>query len=72
MKEILDLVQEYVKQKQAAKTWVAGRDFVNYAGADMRYSIDDSKLKRLGWQPQAKFDKELEKIVKYYKKNFIW
>jgi dTDP-glucose 4,6-dehydratase len=45
---------------------------INRAGADMRYSIDDSKLKRLGWQPQAKFDKELEKIVKYYKKNFIW
>lgn len=45
---------------------------INRAGADMRYSIDDSKLKKLGWQPQAKFDKELEKIVKYYKKNFIW
>jgi dTDP-glucose 4,6-dehydratase len=45
---------------------------INRAGADMRYSIDDTKLKSLGWQPRAKFDKELEKIVKYYKKNFIW
>ena len=33
MKEILDQVREYVRQKQANKTWVAGKDFVNYAGA---------------------------------------
>ena len=41
-------------------------------GQDVRYSIDDSKLRQLGWQPQAKFDTELKKIVKYYKNNFIW
>ena len=41
-------------------------------GQDVRYAVDDSKLKKLGWQPQAEFDKELKKIVKYYKNNFIW
>lgn len=41
-------------------------------GQDVRYSIDDSKLKALGWKPKADFDTELKKIVKYYKKNFIW
>lgn len=41
-------------------------------GQDVRYSIDDSKLKKLGWQPEADFDRELSKIVKYYKNNFIW
>jgi dTDP-glucose 4,6-dehydratase len=41
-------------------------------GQDVRYSIDDSKLKSLGWAPKANFDDELEKIVEYYKKNFIW
>jgi dTDP-glucose 4,6-dehydratase len=41
-------------------------------GQDVRYSIDDSKLKSLGWSPTANFDVELEKIVKYYKENFIW
>jgi CDP-6-deoxy-D-xylo-4-hexulose-3-dehydrase len=33
MKEILDLVKQYVDQKQQTREWVAGRDFVNYAGA---------------------------------------
>ena len=41
-------------------------------GQDVRYSIDDSKLQTLGWKPKAVFDKELKKIVKYYKDNFIW
>lgn len=53
-------------------------DIANYIehmvriGQDVRYSIDDTKLKQLGWQPKAEFDKELEKIVKYYQENFIW
>jgi dTDP-glucose 4,6-dehydratase len=41
-------------------------------GQDLRYAIDDSKLRSLGWTPQADFDFELEKIVDYYKNNFIW
>lgn len=41
-------------------------------GQDVRYAIDDFKLKALGWLPQADFDEELVKIVEYYKKNFVW
>lgn len=41
-------------------------------GMDLRYSLDDSKLRSLGWQPKANFDDELPKIVDYYKKRFIW
>lgn len=41
-------------------------------GQDVRYSIDDSKLRSLGWNPVANFDDELYNIVSYYKKRFIW
>jgi dTDP-glucose 4,6-dehydratase len=41
-------------------------------GQDVRYSIDDSKLKSLGWQALANFDQELAMVVDYYKQNFIW
>ena len=41
-------------------------------GQDLRYSIDDGKLKQLGWQARANFDKELAKIVEYYRKTFVW
>ncbi len=33
MEQILQQVREYIREKQANKTWQAGRDFVNYAGA---------------------------------------
>ena len=41
-------------------------------GQDLRYSLDDSKLRAIGWEPQKKFDDELEDIVNYYKNKFIW
>jgi dTDP-glucose 4,6-dehydratase len=41
-------------------------------GVDVRYSIDDSKLRKLGWSPKTNFDVELKKIVDFYKEKFIW
>jgi len=41
-------------------------------GQDVRYALDDSKLRSLGWTPKKVFDKELPSIVKYYKDNFVW
>lgn len=41
-------------------------------GQDVRYALDDSKLRALGWEPEANFDRELEDIVEYYKNKFIW
>ena len=41
-------------------------------GQDVRYSIDDTKLRKLGWDNEKNFDEEIGKIVKYYTSNFIW
>jgi dTDP-glucose 4,6-dehydratase len=41
-------------------------------GQDVRYALDDSKLRTLGWEPKATFDTELYNIVNYYKNKFIW
>lgn len=41
-------------------------------GIDVRYSVDDSKLRDIGWTPKTNFDDELKKIVEYYSSNFIW
>ena len=45
---------------------------ITRAGQDVRYSIDDSKLKSLGWSNKKEFDTEIEKIVKESHNKFIW
>lgn len=42
------------------------------AGQDVRYALDDSRLRALGWEPKMVFDEELPKIVNHYRNNFIW
>ena len=41
-------------------------------GQDVRYALNDDKLRNLGWEPQKNFEEELWKIINYYKNNFIW
>jgi len=41
-------------------------------GIDMRYSLNDTKLRSLGWVSLKDFDEEIPKIVEYYKNRFIW
>jgi dTDP-glucose 4,6-dehydratase len=36
----------------------------NRVGQDIRYSMDDSKIRALGWQPRRDFDEELSNIVR--------
>lgn len=41
-------------------------------GQDVRYSIDDSKIRSLGWTNLRYFDQEIATIVDHYRKKFIW
>ena len=51
-------------------------DFINFGierpGQDVRYALNDDKIKSLGWSPQCNFDHEIKLIVDYYKNNFMW
>lgn len=45
-------------------------DFVkDRPGHDFRYSIDCSKIKKLGWKPQFTFDEGMKKCVQWYLDN---
>lgn len=67
VQKIIDLL--YGKSQKNIEQYI---EHFERAGQDLRYSINDTKLKKLGWYPKADFDRELKKIVKYYKNNFIW
>jgi dTDP-glucose 4,6-dehydratase len=45
---------------------------IRRAGQDVRYALNDSKLRSLGWSPKCNFDVELKEVVSFYKQNFIW
>ena len=41
-------------------------------GQDVRYALNDDKLRALGWKPQKIFNEEVPKLVQFYKNNFKW
>lgn len=66
--KIIDIFFEYsVQNKEHYFDYTYSRQ-----GQDVRYSINDNKLKSLGWNNKKSFDKELINIVSYYKNNFVW
>ena len=41
-------------------------------GHDLRYSLDTSKLRALGWKPQIGFEHGLQETVDWYRENEWW
>lgn len=41
-------------------------------GHDLRYSLDSSKIKSLGWSPRYDFDAAIEATVDWYRENQDW
>ncbi|MFH1901167.1 MAG: dTDP-glucose 4,6-dehydratase [Candidatus Omnitrophota bacterium] len=41
-------------------------------GHDWRYSLDSSKIIRLGWKPNTDFEAGIEETVSWYMKNLPW
>ena len=41
-------------------------------GQDVRYALNDDKLRGIGWSPAKVFSTEIHDIVEYYKNKFIW
>mgnify|MGYP003137217691 CR=1 FL=1 len=65
------ILQEYTGHED-----VALEDHVDFSynrvGQDVRYALNDDKLRLLGWAPQKIFDREIKEIVDYYRNRFIW
>jgi dTDP-glucose 4,6-dehydratase len=68
-----ETVRKIIKSYYGTEDW---KQFVDFSysrkGQDVRYALNDDKLKSLGWSPKKIFDQEIESIVKYYKGKFIW
>jgi len=69
----LETVKKIIKSFYDTDDW---KQFVDFSysreGQDVRYALNDDKLKSLGWSPKKVFDDEIYSIVQYYRSKFIW
>lgn len=66
-RELTDRLIELCGRDESAIEYVEDR-----LGHDRRYSIDCSKLRRLGWSPAQDFAQGLEQTVAWYRDNRDW
>ena len=70
MATVKKIIEEYYN---VSDEWQQYVDFsYSREGQDIRYALDDTKLRKLGWTPVKNFDDEIGPIVEYYKNNFRW
>ncbi|MEM4291510.1 MAG: dTDP-glucose 4,6-dehydratase [Archaeoglobaceae archaeon] len=41
-------------------------------GHDLRYSLDSSKIRELGWRPKVSFEEGIRRTVEWYLQNKLW
>ena len=41
-------------------------------GHDLRYAVDSSKLRSLGWEPKQSFESGLESTIAWYSEREDW
>ena len=41
-------------------------------GHDKRYSLDCTKIRKLGWKPEHDFEKAMKKTIKWFIENEWW
>ncbi len=68
-KSNLEVARQILRHFGKDESWL---EFVaDRPGHDLRYAIDDSKIRReLGWQPQHNFEEAFPRVVDFYKKLF--
>lgn len=64
----LDLIKTILKIMNKPESLISFVD--DRAGHDRRYSIDSSKLKKLGWKPEFDFIQSLKETIEWYIEKF--
>jgi dTDP-glucose 4,6-dehydratase len=75
----IETVKQVITELNQIVNWEDFHDIDHYVdfschrpGQDVRYALDDLKIRALGWEPKSVFSEEIPRIVSYYKSKFIW
>lgn len=66
----LDLTRRILTALDRDDNWI--ERVVDRPGHDLRYAVDSSKLRDLGWRPAHSFDEWLEETIAWYKARQEW
>ena len=69
-RENVDVIERIVDLTGADRSLI--RHVEDRPGHDRRYSLDTTKLRRLGWEPQQQFEDGLRETVEWYRDNREW
>ena len=69
-----DVIEQVLHCYFGKRVKVAEYAQFNYVrmGEDVRYSLDDTPLRKLGWKTTRIFTQEIKAIVEYYRDRFVW
>jgi len=65
--DITRMILETLNKPESLISWVKDRP-----GHDRRYSVDTTKIKNLGWQPEYNFEEALTQTINWYVENLSW
>ncbi len=66
----IDVTRKILKALGKDESWI--EKVGDRLGHDFRYALDDTKLRKLGWEPKFDFDQGLEETIKWYQQNEAW
>jgi dTDP-glucose 4,6-dehydratase len=70
---IIKILESYFNEIREDGDWSEYLDLsYDREGQDVRYALNDQKLRALGWRAEKQFDQEIKNIVNFYKDNFKW
>ena len=65
--EIAELILQNLRKSRSLITFVPDRP-----GHDRRYSLDTSKIRKLGWRPKHSFEDAIKETVEWYAQSEWW
>lgn len=73
--KIVNIICDYL-DKSFKKNNISYRNYIDFVsdrpGHDKRYSINSTKIKKLGWKPKVSFEKGLDETINWYLTNENW
>ena len=66
-KNLTRIILKYLNKKDTMVKYVSDR-----LGHDRRYSLDSTKVRKLGWRPEKDFHKALSETIEWYKEHRVW